>query len=100
MKRKSLLLLISLVISACCLFTFGASKAQISNGVTVPSRPTPSTPRAGGTKQVPEIIRRSKAAGVAFSRRPLFRPAARAIDADPQLREVLGKGVALDLDRP
>jgi hypothetical protein len=67
----------------------------------------PVAAQAGDIKKIPRLIRDSKAAGVSFQRRNLFRaqnrlfrPDHRAIARDEQLAALLNDGVISDIDKP
>ena len=99
----SVFLLILVVLCFWSLFNYEPSRAQ---DVTTP--PTdPTSPQEPGLKEIPKMIRNSKAAGVNFARRSLVRNANRlfqlgpnAVQNEQQLRTVINDGAVFDLDKP
>jgi hypothetical protein len=95
MRKRSVLVLLTLVFTFSSLFYFEPSKAQ---NKAAGQAPPPAG--AGKVKQVAALVRDSKAAGAGFGRRVVFRTAARVADDPAQLGAVLGDGAVFDLDRP
>jgi Metallo-peptidase family M12 len=101
MKKLSLLFVIGLAFAVFYLLRFEPSKAQ-NNTTDEGLRPT--FPRllakpAEELKEVPQIVRNSKLAGIAFERRELFESTTRNVSSGTQFREVLNEGVLLDLNK-
>jgi len=96
MKKTTLLFLLSLIFSICCLCFLVPAKAQKSQG---PRRPSASATAADKIKPVPSMVKFSKEAGASFEKRELFRAATRATDADSRVREALHAGAVFEFDK-
>jgi hypothetical protein len=102
MKKISLLILLSFCFSVFYLFYFPASKAQNNSPGEDLTRNQSRlySKQSDKLKQVAQTIKNSKSAGAVFERRNLFQSAAGKATDDAQLREVVGDGVILNLDKP
>ena len=95
MRKTTLLFLISLTLSLCCLCFLVPAKAQKGQGG---KRPSASAQRVDNLKAVPSMVKVAKEAGSSFNKRALFASSAPAA-ADSPVREALLTASLYDLDK-
>ena len=102
MRKQPLIFLVSVALALFCLTYFPARAQNDSpKGGKQPAaqKSQAAKSQAAKLKQVPELVKTSKAAGATFDRRELFKAAASVADAGAGVRAALSGGSVFELDR-